>query len=216
MVRPRLILSDDFSNADEGVFIEDEGTDSAKLSSGSTLECQWQYAYSGGALVARVTGAYPKAERKAWCGSSANTDDTVDELPSRLAVEVRAKATKSSGAAYYGIRIDSWDGKTSYEFVVSPADGTYGISHYAGTWSWIANAKSSAIKKGSAENLLRLEIRDSTLVALVNGQEVSRLRRTDLPLDVGSAALEFMLGGQPADKSVEVRFTDLKVYSPEP
>jgi hypothetical protein len=207
----RLIRSDDFGDPATGLFRDNqEGTAQAAFSNGLTGRYQWRYGYEDRALVARLLGPYPDNPDQAILGIAASAADKQHE---DFEVEVTGQATSSPEVALYGLRYTTTD--DSYFYRVTRDAGAYDL------WSekdrkLLSGGRTAALRRAGQPNQLRLEVRGDTIRVFANGQLLDQARHDGLARRGGQLHLFFEMAGPPSAGSVEVRFTDFKVYALTP
>jgi|SRR5581483_2203803 len=200
---PRLLYADDFSNPLTGLFL-DHQVGLATLPS-DRASASWDYSYQDGALVAHV-GPPSLLLNGRLIGSSARA---ANRLTGDFAFEVRARATKSAGQTMFGLRY--FPGTREFGFGIAPE--TRGYRFYELFQPPMVSARSDAIVSGDQENMLRLEVRGSSLRLFVNGQRIDDLKDEAFGARPASVGVFFDVSGPPDDGQAEVRYNDFKVYS---
>jgi hypothetical protein len=210
-----MLPSDNFKDPAKGLFQDKQnGANRVQLSSGGTHQYLWDYGYANSALVAHVVGPYPKS---GYDGSYGYSPDCREKVPGPFAVEVRAKATKSSMQAAYGLGVsDATNDGGAFRALVYPGSNSFAIYHLDKAWTIIAQGRDSAIQSGPTENAIRVELRAGSLSLKVNGREIAKVRHPEVRTTSTSLRLEFRMYGQPDDGDVEIRFSDFKVLALEP
>jgi len=199
----RVLYTDDFSNPANGLFL-DHQSGTAKLPP-DNASAQWDYSYQDGALVAHVSPPIMPLSGRLIGGSAR----AANRLTGDFAFEVKARATQSPAHAVYGLRY--FPGSREFGFGIQPSQKSYQL------WEIfqppILAARSNTIAPGGEENLLRLEVRASSVRLFVNGQEVDSRQDEAFGARPASAGLFFDTTAAPADGAVEIRYAAFKVYA---
>lgn len=177
------------------------------MKDGTVLQWPWEYGYGYSSLVGLIKGRYPTNSESRTVGANAASSD---KLRGDFVAEAVARATKSTAQAQYGIHYNL-GGNAQWQRNVRPGAGQYQIYGAKDAHSF-ADGRSAAVKRGSEENLRRIEVRGDVMIVLVNGQELDRAQHPDLAKRGGSIVLRWQMTGPAADGDVEVRLTDFKVF----
>lgn len=210
---PKLLSADDFSDPAKGLFLDNRSGTGSYTSPPTkvTIEYLWEYLYGNKELIARLGTSYPQGWGS-WFFWSADASGKVFEAD--FAAEVRARATKSAGQSFYGIRY-LLAGDDYYTAMVVPGTGTY-LINWAGGAGNLAAALSPALGRGGDENRLRIEVHGDTLRLFINGREVDRVQHEGLARRPGTLGVLWGMTDPPADGEVELRFDDFKVFALAP
>ena len=199
----RLLYTDDFSNPAGGLFLDHQiGT--ATLP-GDKATAHWDYGYRDGALVAHVSAPTRPLEERV-IGSAARS---ANRLTGDFAFEVRARATAAAANALYGLRY--YPGGREFGFGIQPGQKSYML------WELfqppLIAARNSAIAGDDADNFLRMEVRGSAVRPLVNGQAIDSRQDEAFGARPATVGLLFDSVASPGSESVEIRYSDFKVYA---
>ncbi|HVA23802.1 MAG TPA: hypothetical protein VMW62_05360 [Chloroflexota bacterium] len=199
----RLLYADDFSNPAKGLFL-DHQKGKASLPA-DRASAAWDYAYQGGELVAHVgPPSLPLAGRV--IGGSARA---LNRVTGDFAFEVRARATRSPANAVYGLRY--FPGSREFGFGIRPGQKSYQF------WEIfrppLLAAQTTAIAPDESDNVLRLEVHGNTLRLFANGQMLDSVQDDAFTARPASVGLFFDTAAAPTGESVEMRYSDFKVYS---
>ncbi|MBI4216482.1 MAG: hypothetical protein HY687_03725 [Chloroflexi bacterium] len=214
-VIPGLPRTDDFSDPAKGLFPDKQHGTVNRVSpvDGKNYSFQWSYGYEDGALVGRSKGYYPETMPGAanWIAPAAG------KMSQDFAVQVHAQVTKGTGQTGCLIRYDlGSDGH--YQFGIFPDEQWYEVRR-SNLGPDLAGGKSNAIKMGSGDNEMRLELQGDTLRAYVNGQLLASIRNEGLAQRGGVVQLNSQvigriggnLVGHAPDDVVETRFTNFRL-----
>jgi hypothetical protein len=197
------IYADDFSNPANGVFLDAQRGTATLPADRATA--QWDYGYSGGALVAHVSPPSLPLNGRVIGGEAR----AANRLSGDFAFEVKAQATKAAGQAVYGLRF--FPGSRDFGFGVWPGQKSYQL------WEIfqpaLLAARSSAIAAGNGQNTLRMEVRAGAVRLFINGQPVDDRQDDAFAVRPASVGLFFDTIAAPGDETVEIRYTEFKVYS---
>jgi serine/threonine-protein kinase len=206
-----LLRADDFANPAQGLFRDGQQGDSQlKLADGRGADYRWQYGYQDHSLALKLPGPYPDPANQALLGVGALA---ADRLNTDFAVEVTANVTKSPSVALYGLRYSLGPGD-SYFFRIGRDGASFDLWSEQGPTS-LGGGRTTTIQRGQP-NTLRLEIYGDTLRAFANGQLLGTAQHPGLTRRGGQLALLVEMAGPPPDGEVEVRFSDLKLYTLTP
>lgn len=201
------LRKDDFSDPKGGLFADNQ---QGRFNAGAGF-INWDYGYTGGALVGRVRGPYPPGDAR-FLGPRVEASDRISD---DFAVEAKAVASKSSSEARYGIyyQVEA----TTYSFTVG-GDGRYAL-HYnlvgapTPPGNTYRSGRTSQLSRGQASDRLRIEVRGDTIRCYVNGTEIDSAQDEGFARRPASVGLFIAMGAQPAEDEVEVHFTDFKLYA---
>jgi transcriptional regulator with XRE-family HTH domain len=204
------LVNDSLADPSNGAFPRlGAAATTATFTDGSSATYQWDYAYMYSAIVAHVLGPYPANPDGAWLGAGATLDQP---LPRNFAMQVRGRITRSAEDSAFGLAYQT-DSRV-YAFEVTPVDQGYRLWRDEGQ-TLLAEGHTSYLLPPSQPNLVRVEIRGDTLVALTNGHEVARTGPSDLGArQGGNVSLRWAMTGPPAEGgSIEVRFAQFALYA---
>ena len=198
----RVLFADDFSNPAAGLF-PIHGQDVASLP-GDHATAQWEYNYQDGALIGDV-GAPSLPLNGRLIGGSARSPQRV---MGDFAVEVTGQAVRNAAAAVYGLR---FFGGREFGFGLLPGKSTYEL------WEIfrppLVQGQSAAIAAPDQPNFLRMEVRGNAVRLLANGQAMDSVQDDGFGTRPVSVGVFFDTSASPGEDTVEIRFTDFKVYS---
>jgi len=207
----RLQSSDDFSDPARGLFLNNQRGTGRFTPTGSSLphSYEWDYGYAGGSFVGHVRGPNPQP----GCSFGPTAEATDSKMFGDFAVEARVGATRSPDGAEYAVAYFPTPNAV-YRWTVAPGTQRYRVF---GENRNLQVGRSTAVRPGAEENLLRMEVRGDTMHGFINGQEAARVQHAGLAVRGGAIRIGFFaLCGPLADGDVEVRFTDFKVYALDP
>jgi hypothetical protein len=210
---PKLLSADDFSDPARGLFLDNRGGSGNYTSppTGVTIEYRWAYLYRDNALIGQLGTSHPQG----WGSWFFWSADAAGKLfDPNFSAEVHMRAAKSASQAFYGLRYAIND-DDYYTAMVVPGTGTY-VLRWSKSGNNLAAALSPAIKRGTEQNQLRIEVFGDALRLFANGREVDRVQHDGLSRRPGTLGVLWGMSDPPSEGDVEARFNDLKVYALAP